>query len=76
MRENQEDWKKQLDTVINEIAGLSEIFISLDFLILISKLEGLRTHDSDFQFFRKTIFESLELLNLEQFRAAFEKKSD
>ena len=76
MRENQEDWKKQLDTVINEIAGLSEIFLSLDYLILISKLEGLRVHDSDFQFFRKTIFEVLELLNLEQFRASFEKKSD
>ena len=27
MRENEEDWKKQLNTVILEIAGLNEIFI-------------------------------------------------
>ena len=26
MRENEEDWKKQLNTVIIEIAGLGEIF--------------------------------------------------
>ena len=29
MRENQEDWLKQLDTVILEIAGLNEIFSSV-----------------------------------------------
>ena len=27
MYEHEEDWKKQLDTVIIEIAGLNEIFI-------------------------------------------------
>jgi hypothetical protein len=27
MREHNEDWKKQLDTVIIEIAGLNEIYI-------------------------------------------------
>jgi len=27
MRENKEDWKKQLNTVILEVAGLNEIFI-------------------------------------------------
>ena len=27
MRENEEDWQKQLDTVIIEIVGLNEIFI-------------------------------------------------
>lgn len=27
MRENEEDWKKQLNTVILEISGLSEIFL-------------------------------------------------
>lgn len=70
MRENQEDWKKQLDTVINEITGLDEIFLSLNFVILLSKLEGLKIQESDFWFFRKTIFEVLELLNLEEFRFA------
>ena len=70
MRENQEDWKKQLDTVINEITGLDEIFLSLNFVILLSKLEGLKIQESDFWFFRKTIFEVLELLNLEESRSA------
>jgi hypothetical protein len=32
MRENEEDWKKQLQTVIVEIAGLNEILISPLFL--------------------------------------------
>ena len=27
MKENHEDWRKQLDTVLIEIAGLNEIFI-------------------------------------------------
>jgi hypothetical protein len=32
MREHDEDWKKQLDTVIVEIAGLNEIFSGPHFL--------------------------------------------
>ena len=32
MREHEEDWQKQLDTVIIEIAGLNEIFITPHFL--------------------------------------------
>ena len=28
MREHEEDWLKQLDTVIIEIAGLNEVFVS------------------------------------------------
>jgi len=32
MRENNEDWQKQLETVIVEIAGLNEIFICSHFL--------------------------------------------
>jgi hypothetical protein len=32
MREHEEDWPKQLDTVILEIAGLNEIFIAPHFL--------------------------------------------
>jgi hypothetical protein len=32
MREHEEDWPKQLDTVIIEIAGLNEIFIHPQFL--------------------------------------------
>jgi hypothetical protein len=32
MRENNEDWVRQLDTVIIEIAGLNEIFMNPQFL--------------------------------------------
>ena len=32
MREHEEDWLKQLDNVILEIAGLNEIFIGPQFL--------------------------------------------
>lgn len=62
MRENNEDWKKQLDTVELEIVGLNEIFMSQHFLQLLSKLEGLRIQETSFEFYRKTIFESLSLL--------------
>lgn len=64
MREHEEDWKKQLDTVIIEIAGLNEIFIyEPQFLQMLSKLEGLKiTEDIEFQTYRKTIFEIINLL--------------
>lgn len=64
MRENEEDWHKQLDTVILEVAGLGEIFYTdSQFLQLLSKLEGLSIQeDIDFNLYRKTIFESISLL--------------
>jgi len=64
MRENGENWLDQLNTVILEILGLSEIFIQNDnFLILLSKLEGLKkSEDLTFSLYRKTVFESISLL--------------
>ena len=64
MRENEEDWRKQLDTVTLEIVGLNEIFLSYpQFLQLLSKLEGLqKSEDVEFDLYRKTIFESINLL--------------
>lgn len=62
MRENEENWKKQLDTVILEIAGLNELFIDSHFLQLISKLEGLKVYDNSFELYRKTVFEAITLL--------------
>jgi hypothetical protein len=62
MREHEEDWSKQLDTVLLEIVGLNEIFVGPLFLPLISKLEGLRIQDVDFEFYRKTIFECISIL--------------
>ena len=64
MREHKEDWQKQLDTVIIEIAGLNEIFIcEPQFLQILSKLEGLKVmEDIEFQTYRKTVFEIINLL--------------
>lgn len=63
MRENGENWEKQLNTVILEIAGLNEIFIeNPQFLQLLAKLEGIRVGATDFDFYRKTVFESISLL--------------
>lgn len=62
MRENKEDWKKQLDTVILEIAGLNEVFIGPHFLQLLSKLEGIKVQETSFELYRKTVFECISLL--------------
>ena len=62
MREHEEDWQKQLDTVFIEVAGLNSLIHGPVFLQLLSKLEGLRVADSNFELYRKTIFESISLL--------------
>ena len=62
MREHNEDWQKQLDTVILEIAGLNEIFIGPLFLQMLSKLEGLRVTETNFELYRKTVFECISIL--------------
>ena len=67
MRENNEPWEAQLNTVIIEVAGLGQVFNSNpQLLILLSKLEGLLVKQDekeiDFMIYRKTIFESITLL--------------
>ena len=64
MKEHEEDWKKQLDTVIIEVAGLNEIFVEYpQFLQILSKLEGLKqVEEIDFSLYRKTVFEILSLV--------------
>ena len=65
MRENEENWKSQLDTVIVELAGLQELSMNqMDekFLILLSKLEGLKLTNISFSVYRKTVFECISLL--------------
>lgn len=63
MRENGEDWNKQLINVLIEIVGLNEIFLSdVHFLQLLSKLEGLKETELRFEDYRRTIFESISLL--------------
>ena len=64
MRENEEDWSKQLETVILDIAGKDEIFLhNSHFLQLLSKLEGLRVDEVEFNIYRKTIFECINIIN-------------
>ena len=63
MRENNENYILQLETVINEIVCLNEIFSSSnDYLILLAKLEGLLHSESNFDFYRKTVFECISLI--------------
>lgn len=63
MRENEENWQKQLNTVLIEIAGLNEIFLQdPQFLQLLSKLEGLKLVETNFSVYRKTVFEAINLL--------------
>ena len=64
MRENEEDWSKQLETVILDIAGKDEIFLhNSHFLQLLSKLEGLRVNEVEFNIYRKTVFECINIIN-------------
>lgn len=64
MRENQENWLAHLDYLIVELAGLNELSSNADanFLILLSKLKGLKVEDTAFQVYRKTVFECISLL--------------
>lgn len=67
MRENGEDWEAQLLIVSEEISGLGIVLnreSDLNFLVLLSKLEGL-TSDlcrEDFMLYRSTIFRCINLL--------------
>jgi hypothetical protein len=64
MKENEENWQLQLNTVIIEIAGLNEILkIGDKYLTLLSKLEGINTKENiEFSLYRKTVFEAISLL--------------
>jgi hypothetical protein len=63
MRENNENWHMQLETLIIELTGMNEVLnINADYLVLLSKLEGLRLTDIEFIYYRKTVFECISLL--------------
>ena len=62
------DWQKPLQTLIIEIAGIQRLLncgYSEVLFPLLSKLEGLYTltEEEDFQAYRRTIFECLNLIN-------------
>lgn len=65
MRENNEDWKKQINLVNLEIVGLNNLVnnkFELKSIELLSKLEGLIVKEPEFDIYRKTIFDSITLL--------------
>ncbi len=66
MKEHEEDWLKQLDTVSIEIAGMNALIKSeytSQFLQLLFKLEGLKIQqDISFDLYRKTVFETINIL--------------
>ena len=62
--EEGENWLKPLDTIILEIAGLSNLFPEdIKMFELLTKLEGLKAQGNDinFQWFRRIIFECCSL---------------
>lgn len=66
VREEKLDWEKPLETIFEELKGMSSLLDKDDeFFGLLCKLEGLfyLTKDDDFQLYRRTIFECLTLMN-------------
>lgn len=66
MYENNENWKKQQETIILELKGYNEMFEdNAGFMVLVSKLFALNSVEDRIAF-RKLIFEAItELKNIE-----------
>lgn len=65
-KEEGSDWVKPLETCIIELLGLGDLFPDQPkFLMLVSKLDGLRVFKDDIEFalYRRTIFECCGILN-------------
>lgn len=66
-REEGNDWEKPLETIFEELAGMSMFFSTEHkiFFPLLCKLEGLLvlSDELSFSLFRRTIFECLSLCN-------------
>ena len=65
MREEGEDWKKPLTTLLEELAGIDNLLIDQHIILfpLMSKMEGLLIiGDNDFMLYRRIIFECLGLM--------------
>ena len=65
MRENNENWYDQLETIYIELAGLINLSSNTaneKTLVLLSKIQGMRNVDTTFQIYRKTVFECISLL--------------
>ena len=61
-REEKLQWEKHLETILIEISGFNSITLNqVKIISVLSKLEALKDLE-DFQTYRKTIFESLNIL--------------
>ena len=68
MREQGKDWKKPLETLIEQLCGMKRLIENQDslFFTIICKMEGLfdlADDEIDMPLYRRTIFECLSLLN-------------
>lgn len=71
IREQGSDWEKPLQTILEELAGMSRLMnggYSQIYFPLLNKMEGLYslTDKNDFSCYRRTIFECLSLMNILQ----------
>ena len=66
-REEGKNWEKPLETLIEEIAGMTKLIEGQDelFFLILCKMKGLfsLTKDSDMILYRRIILELLSLLN-------------
>ena len=67
MREENENWEKTLETIIEESSGMDRVLIDQHDILfpLLCKLEGLflLNEKESFPLYRRTIFECLSLIN-------------
>lgn len=70
MKENQENWERQIDLVIVELLGLQEIFQNRIYLLrILSELEGLKKYaELEFIEFRSIVFSIISLVSEENER--------
>lgn len=71
IREQGSDWEKPLQTILEELVGMSRLMnggYSQIYFPLLNKMEGLYslTDKNDFSCYRRTIFECLSLMNILQ----------
>jgi len=63
LKEEGKDWKKYLEGLLVELNGFDSLVEEVYFTALLSKLEGLFTiPENDMALFRKTVFDSIDLL--------------
>jgi hypothetical protein len=75
LREEQQDWKKPLSTLIEEIAGMNNLLSDHQDILfpLLCKMEGLSYLEDNFMEYRRVIFDCINLLGQLVLRCQEEK---